>query len=218
MKKIKTMRIASILLIAVLMTTCAISGTFAKYVTSADATDTARVAKWGVNITATGVTFAKNYDDTVITTADVKVVAPGTAGDMAAINITGTPEVSVVINYDATLTLDGWAVTGDDFYCPIVIVINDGKTNEVEVSGLGYNSASDFAAAVKAKVQAYSQTYEPNTDLDSKDTDNLTISWYWAFEEQGVINSYDTELGNKAADGNASTIKLDVVVTVTQVD
>lgn len=45
MRKNRMMRAASALLVAVLMTTCTISGTFAKYVTSADSTDTARVAK-----------------------------------------------------------------------------------------------------------------------------------------------------------------------------
>ena len=53
MKKNKMMRLASGLLVAVLITTSTISGTFAKYVTTADAKDEARVAKFGVVITAT---------------------------------------------------------------------------------------------------------------------------------------------------------------------
>ena len=47
MKTNKMMRIASVLLVAVLLTTCSISGTFAKYVSQATGTDTARVAYWG---------------------------------------------------------------------------------------------------------------------------------------------------------------------------
>ena len=46
--KNKMMRIASVLLVAALITTCAISGTFAKYVTKVSGEDTARVAKWGI--------------------------------------------------------------------------------------------------------------------------------------------------------------------------
>ena len=46
MKKNKMMRIASALLVAVILTTCAISGTFAKYVTSTPGSDSARVAKF----------------------------------------------------------------------------------------------------------------------------------------------------------------------------
>ena len=50
MKKNKTMRLASGLLVAVLLTTCAISGTFAKYVSDATNSDTARVAKWSIEV------------------------------------------------------------------------------------------------------------------------------------------------------------------------
>ena len=52
MKKNRMMRVASALLVAVLLTTCAISGTFAKYVTTESGSDFARVAKWGVNVEA----------------------------------------------------------------------------------------------------------------------------------------------------------------------
>ena len=62
MKKNKMMRIASVLLVAVILTTCAISGTFAKYVTSENGSDSARVAKFGVEVTANGSTFATEYD------------------------------------------------------------------------------------------------------------------------------------------------------------
>ena len=48
MRKNKMMRAASALMVAVLLTTCTISGTFAKYVTTAEGKDTARVAKFDV--------------------------------------------------------------------------------------------------------------------------------------------------------------------------
>lgn len=77
MKKNKMMRAASALLIAVLLTTCAVSGTFAKYTTSETGSDTARVAKWGVEVTAEGTMFADAYatDDTKITTITNSVVS-----------------------------------------------------------------------------------------------------------------------------------------------
>ena len=54
MKKNAMLKIAAILLVAVLLTTCAISTTFAKYVTNtADyAPSEARVAKWGLTFTS----------------------------------------------------------------------------------------------------------------------------------------------------------------------
>ena len=64
MKKNYSMRIASMLLVLVLLTTCVISGTFAKYVTSGSATEQARVAKWGVEFSAsTTEAFSTNLKD-----------------------------------------------------------------------------------------------------------------------------------------------------------
>ena len=63
MKKNRMMRLASGLLVAVLMTTSMISGTFAKYVTTASASDNARVAKWGVTLAANGLLYSEVYDD-----------------------------------------------------------------------------------------------------------------------------------------------------------
>ncbi len=112
MKKNKMMRIASVLLVLTLISTCAISGTFAKYVTKASGTDTARVAKWGVvlELTAPSV-FAKQYETSdehqdgdadpyagLAVLADEKVVAPGTSseevGDSIEGHIGGQPEVA----------------------------------------------------------------------------------------------------------------------------
>ena len=47
LKNNRTMRAAVLLLALVLITSCFVGGTFAKYVTSGDAADLARVAKWG---------------------------------------------------------------------------------------------------------------------------------------------------------------------------
>ena len=125
MKKNKMMRIASTLLVAVLLTTSIISGTFAKYVTEGSVEDEARVAKFGVKITGQGSLFDKNYwavdadDDqnqpgpaeenhdgdkmtmTVESMTD-KVVAPGTKSPTGglSIGITGKPEVDVLITID----------------------------------------------------------------------------------------------------------------------
>ena len=57
MKKNRMMRLASVLLVCVLLTTSVISGTFAKYVTSVESTDEARVANWGFTATRLMVTL-----------------------------------------------------------------------------------------------------------------------------------------------------------------
>ena len=112
MKKNKMMRIASVLLVAVILTTCAISGTFAKYVTSDNAEDNARVAKFGVTVTAAGSLYGKDYVDvatgntpgstnlTVKSSDTEKLVAPGTKSSDAGLTfaVTGKPEVKVQVD------------------------------------------------------------------------------------------------------------------------
>ena len=112
MRKNKMMRAASALLVAVLLTTSTISGTFAKYVTEASGEDTARVAKWGVEVSASGTMFGKAYQDTIVedgvSSATVQsnhngsfaknVVAPGTKNDTGIqIAVVGKPEVDFTV-------------------------------------------------------------------------------------------------------------------------
>ena len=96
-----------------LLTTCVISGTFAKYTTQAGGSDTARVAKWGVEVAASGSLFATTYatDDANATTItnsvessnDNEVVAPGTKSDKGiTFEIKGTPEVAVRVDVKVT--------------------------------------------------------------------------------------------------------------------
>ena len=56
MKKNIAMRVAAFLFILTMISTCAFATTFAKYTTKGEATDSARVAKWGVTISAAGNT------------------------------------------------------------------------------------------------------------------------------------------------------------------
>ena len=219
MKKNKMMRIAAFLLVAVILTTCAISGTFAKYVTSGNGSDTARVAKWGVNVTGTAETFAQTYEkndngftlatNTVVSTQDV--VAPGTSGNMAAFTITGTPEVAVRVKFTGTLELgDKWVDASGNYYCPIEITVGSDTFN-----GTTYASADEFEAAVNAKIATYSKDYVAGTDLSTIGGNAPVITWKWAFEGNDVNDTY---LGDQAAAGNAATISLDVTATVTQID
>lgn len=220
MKKNKMMRIASVLLVAVILTTCAISGTFAKYVTSGNGSDSARVAKFGVTVTGTADTFKETYakDDssfaleanTVVSTKNV--VAPGTSGSMAAFTITGTPEVAVRVKFAGTLELgDKWVDSASTYYCPIEVTV--GST---VFKGLDYTSADEFETAVNEKIENYSKDYVANTNLSSIGADAPAISWKWAFTGNDDIK--DTYLGDQAAAGNAAEISLAVTATVTQID
>ena len=235
MKKNKMMRAASILMVATLLTTSVISGTFAKYVTSESSNDTARVAKFGVEITANGTMFAKEYakdnqnvlatvTNSVISSDSDKVLAPGTSGDLAKSTITGTPEVAVDVKREATLTLTGWMSkqsdvdTVESYYCPIKITVGN-----TLYYGLDYDNANDFIAAVVGAINADSHDYAPKTNLSDISNDTLSVTWEWAFEgldgtKVNRTDYADTYLGNKAAEGNAPKIELTVTTTVTQID
>lgn len=126
MKKNKMMRVASALLIAVLLTTSAISGTFAKYVTADSGYDVARVAKFGVVASVSGDLFGAQYDTAAngngimtFSTAtagtvnggaeNAMVVAPGTVGGTMNFSITGTPEVATAASFGLPLDKAGAA-------------------------------------------------------------------------------------------------------------
>ncbi len=228
-KKNWTMRAAVLMLALVLITSCFVGGTFAKYVTSGEGSDTARVAKFGVKITANGTTFAKEYktDDTnvsgtitksVISSDDKNLVAPGTKGEMVKMQLSGKPEVAVKVEYTAkTIELKGWTLEDSSFYCPLVF-----KVNGTDIDGKKYSKADDLQEAIKDAIEGYSKNYEPNKDLTKVKTDSLALSWDWPFSTTNDDNSNndekDTYLGNQAAEGNASTITIEIATTVTQID
>lgn len=119
MKKNKMLRLASVLLVLTLLTTSIIGGTFAKYTSSGSVRDTARVAKWGVEIKTSGSLYSDAYAkgagnlpaawtevspsaDSITVAAATQndnIVAPGTEsyGNGLSFGIAGTPEVAVTV-------------------------------------------------------------------------------------------------------------------------
>ena len=236
-KKNRTLRAAVLMLALVLITSCFVGGTFAKYVTSGTGGDNARVAKWGVTVTAheTGDIFAKSYDNTVIAEGEYKVIAPGTKKDNAAlVTLSGKPEVSVKVTYNA----DSFSLTGnwkgadndDTFYCPLIIKVTGKVGNEVKTVSINCadkDSAAEVESAVQKAVADCSATYAPKTDLSlpKVDGDGLKISWEWPFEggdtNLGQTDEKDTYLGNQAATAtgiDVPAIHVQVTATVTQID
>lgn len=220
-KKNVLMRSAGLLLVLVLVTSCFVGSTFAKYTVGGTGSDTARVAKFGVNVTANGTMFAREYaaDDrsagtitkSVISTD--KVVAPGTKGNMASMTLTGTPEVAVRVSYAVNkFELKGWTTDGTTEYCPLVFTVG---TASYKIGDAGITSVSDLQDKVKAAITAYSKDYEANTDLSGVGADSLKVSWAWAFEGD---DAKDTALGSRAAEDKAATVELEITTTVTQID
>lgn len=106
------LRAATVLCVLVLFCAAFVGGTFAKYTTNDDANDSARVAKWGIAVVASGSLFGADYlagataDSKITATAstsvsaldDANIVAPGTTSDKGlTIKLSGTPEVQYAI-------------------------------------------------------------------------------------------------------------------------
>ncbi len=117
MRKNKLMRLASLLLVLVLLTSSVISGTLAKYVMNASGSDSARVARFGVEISAVNDLFGNSYNDvetgntpqkwelTKATASSVNkdsIVAPGTKSEGETISVKGTAEVSTKLTFATT--------------------------------------------------------------------------------------------------------------------
>ena len=167
MKKNAMLKIAAVLLVAVLLTTCAISSTFAKYVSKEQVfTDTTRIAKWGIKINAVANDqdlFVNDYTDAV---ANEAIIAPGTAKSITVAGLVeGIPEVDCVVNYYVKVVK-----TGLDDYDP---------TN-LKVSTISDPIQNDTWTLASTK------TYKANNEINDAATFN--ISWNWKFEDEGAQN------------------------------
>lgn len=221
MKKNKALTAAISVLSLTMVSLCAIGGTFAKYTTNGNATDTAKVAKWGVVVTAE--TYADDRLEADLSTTENAIIASGSAPDLlapgtgikfASVDVTGTPEVEVEVKYSAVLTLSNFGVDGDDQYCPLVFVVN---STEYKMEG-EINTIAKLETAVEGAISAYSEGYIAGTNLGTEGAGKLTVSCYWAFDGN---DTKDTALGNKAADDdpdNDPSVELQITCTVNQLD
>lgn len=227
MKSNKIMRCASALLAVALLSTCAISGTFAKYVTSTTGGDNARVAHWGFNEPATVEIdlFSNKYDNVLSnnTVDGIKnVIAPGTsqtstfgfnydyyAANAAGENI-GAPEVNYKLTVDPTITgnYDG---LDENASFKWTLQKDNGEIAK-------YNTAADLIAAVKALSGDESGTCEyaagNQPTFFNQDHHKCTVGWIWDFEG---ADEADTALGN-AQGLDLENVTFKITITAEQVD
>lgn len=206
MRTNKTLRIASVLLIAVLMTTCIIGGTFAKYTSEvATATSTAEVAKWNVTTNVTDV------NDTV---DGIQFNLWGTAGlkDTKNNGDAETPDYTeddVVAGKIAPGTKGAFSFTitnASDVTAEGKVVLTIGNTSNIPV-----NFYTDEAMTQSLTITENVATISGLTMAKSGGTAEVTIYWQWAFEG----NDGDTALGTAAT---APAITVSAVISAEQVD
>lgn len=224
MKKNFAMRIAACLLVVTMLSLCMVSYTYAKYVTTDEASASAQVAKWGVQVHAElADMFAKGYDAsnaavtsetgaTVWASGDYNLLAPGTEDQAAAaLTISGTPEVAVKVDYVAEVTLTNWKI-GANEYCPLVITVDvDGTATDYEINGTTIKTVAELEAAVEKAITDLAAEYGPNKDLAK----SIIVSWSWAFDGD---DAKDTALGDQAATTGAASFSIKVGATVTQLN
>lgn len=225
MKKNKTMRAAGGLLIATMLTSSIVSGTYAKYVTSDNAEDSARVAKFGVTVTASGSLFDMTYlagegntpggtttetdaNTTVLTVeSSDNVVAPGTKNtDGLTFAVAGTPEVDVQLTVAVDDTLEEVFLKGgaDVEYPDMTTGADNDEFALTEdyypvkftlTQGTTKLVNGGKLSAVEAALEGLSKRYDAGTDL-SAIVGTLNLTWEWAYEGN---DKADTLLGDLAA-------------------
>lgn len=220
MKKNIMMRAASGLAVATLLTTSLIGGTFAKYTSSAEGSDTARVASWG--FTDTSVTFDNLFSNTyanvdkntVIGNNGEDVVAPGTEGTAKfKFNYAGSktaPEVAYTFKVDTTGSECAqdiqsnknivWSLDGTEY------TATQDKTSWQQMIEAIHNLSGETGG-----VKEYEAGKLPTEFNGSSEH---TVSWKWKFDENNN-DITDTNLGKKA---NLDSVTLKINITATQVD
>ncbi len=206
----KTKKINIVIITAIILCVlCSIGLTVAKYLTSNTKNDSANVAKFGVTVSvdASGV-FSKEYkngDKTIVVSSN-KVVAPGTSGALAKIEVSGTPEVNVEVAYKVNVDFgENWKDSEGNVYMPLVITV--GETEYKIDSTYATVEALETAIATEVKSQ-----YAAGTSLS--DITNV-VSWTWAFESGNDVN--DTYLANQTGD-KAPSISVTIEASVTQIN
>lgn len=228
MKKNRMMRLASILLVLVLLSTSVISGTFAKYVTESSANDTARVAKWGFTDAATislDNLFANAYANEngvagVTIDGTDNIIAPGTTNSVTFQFVfagEGGDDIAPEVDYTFVVSTNGSEI-GD--------AIKANTNIKWKLDDGAWGTWDQLIAAIEA--------LDGNVDGNKYEAGNLptafysnakdgakthTVAWQWLINdsdaENDAQNVIDTAMGNNT---DLEKVTLVITITATQVD
>lgn len=191
----KRMSILAVLVLAVAATAYSVSGTYAKYTSTAEVAGTAQVAKWaivfknGENTITDGATF--NLGRTADTGVVNEKIAPGTTGSFNfGVNSTGT---EVAFSYGISFTVAD-KPTHLKFYS------DSTYSTEITPDGSG----------------VYTVLATTNVAAGTAATPSQTVYWKWAFEDDPSTVAYD---GVDTTEGvAAATMTVNATLTATQLD
>ncbi len=212
MKNDKITRFAILILALTMITLMVVSGTFAKYTSSATGSDTATVAKWsikvgsgdGVEIAGSSSTVSFDLFSTIkdedggseadvagkasgtavgSTSATAKIIAPGTSGSFDII-VKNESEVN------ATYSI---AFESNNTSIPI----------EFSTDGTTWKSTLSEANVTNAAINM-------NSAAQTK-----TVYWRWAYDVSAARDTADTNLG-VAAQTSPASVTLSATISATQ--
>lgn len=228
MKKNKTMRVATLLLALALITSCFVGGTLAKYTSSADSQDSARVAKWGFTPETMDLSglfknaYNGNGDESVKSEDKADVIAPGTTNSATfafkyseSDTTANAPEVA----YNFTVSTDGSEIDES---------IKANTNIQWKLDNGKWGTWDELMASIKALSgdASGSKDYAPNTlpAAFTKDDDVHTVAWQWVFESAATDENPDLTAKQDKTDtamGNSDpldSVVLKITVTATQLD
>ena len=203
MEKNKTMKMISITLLIVMIALILVSGTYAKYTSSATGSDSARVAKWAFNVGGADIasnTFKfdlfktikdsdGNEENDVVSANGDKVIAPGTSGSFD-ISLENKSEVSAKYGIKFTVT--------------------NTKSIPIQFSTDG-NTWTDSLTNIAAD--------DTKTKLAPNGTKTITVQWKWAYEDTNEDTKETTDAKDLAlGTAGTATITVSAEVTATQAD
>lgn len=199
----KLVKFTAFVLLITLLALVLVSGTFAKYTSSADGEDSARVAKWSILVGEKDITKATdkvtfNLFDTIkdsdgATEDDVKsndkVIAPGTSGSFA-----------LDIKNESEVTAEYKVVYGIE------------NTSNIP---LEFTTTPDVEASWTKDITSLNKTDFTELAIGATaEATDTTIYWRWAFSTDEAGDVKDTTLG---IDGTA-TVKVTAELTAQQKD
>lgn len=202
MKNNKTVKFMALVLFVTILAIILVSGTYAKYTTSATGSDTATVAKWSIKLgnediaKSTEKTFTIDLFSTITNTdgseeknvkkTDGTLIAPGTMGSFTLASLKNESEVNA--KYSVTYTISNESGVPLEF-----------TTNKDDESSW----KSDFTA-VNVSNEALATDATATT---------ATVYWRWAFTKDTARDTSDTTLGT-----TTPTVTLTAKIDVEQAD
>lgn len=226
MKKNRFIKLASGLLVLCLMTTCVIGATLAKYTTAGSGADTARVAKWGVTVSASGSLFGKAYasnsagananeivatSTNVLSSNDQNVVAPGTKNTTGLnFTVSGTPEVAYSLTVVANTPAKDIYLKKGTYGYMVAVSLSSGA----DLAGLYLKSGETYTKQTEGTYSSGdSGDYYQLVEVATASADYYPISWTMGDNQYTSLSDENTGLV-KALTGLSKTVNAGVNVAI----